>query len=262
MGVAAVVIGNAMEFYDFTVYAIFAAYIASAYFPNDDEFISLMLTVLTFGLGFVTRPLGGFLIGALGDRVGRKPAMLLTIGMIVVGTLGLGVTPSYASIGVAAPIIVVICRLIQGLALGGEVGPSTALLIESAPESQRGLYSAWQLAGQGLSLCLAGLVGLVLAKTLAPDQLVSWGWRVAFIVGLLILPVAIFIRRQLPETIDRSERETSNARLFSAIFVDHWKLTLLAILTIAAATTSTYIGNYMTTYALKTLHLPPSVSVL
>jgi MFS family permease len=260
-GVAAVVVGNAMEFYDFICYATFAKYIAGAYFPNDSEYVSLMLSVMTFALGFVTRPIGGFVIGAIGDRVGRKPAMLLTVGMIALGTLGIAATPTYASIGMAAPIIVVMCRLLQGLALGGEVGPSTACLIESAPERSRGLYSAWQLAGQGMALCLGGMVGVSLALLLSADQLASGGWRVPFYIGLLVLPVAIVIRRQLPETISSDERETSSSKLFSTIFVDYWKLTLLAILTIAAATTSTYIGNYMTTYAITTLHLPASIAL-
>ena len=260
-GVTAVVIGNAMEFYDFICYASFATYIAGAYFPSDSELVRMMLTLMAFGLGFVTRPLGGFVIGALGDRVGRKPAMLLTVGMIALGTLGIAATPTYASIGMAAPIIVVICRLLQGLALGGEVGPSTACLIESAPERSRGLYSSWQLAGQGMALAFGGLVGVTLALVLTGEQLANGGWRVPFYIGLLVLPVAIMIRRQLPETISSEERETSNSKLFRTIFVDYWKITVLAILTIAAATTSTYIGSYMTTYAIRTLHLPASIAL-
>jgi MFS family permease len=260
-GVTAVVVGNAMEFYDFICYASFAKYIAAAYFPSSSEYVSLMLAVVGFAIGFITRPLGGFVIGAFGDRIGRKPAMMLTVGMIAIGTPGIAATPTYASIGVAAPIIVLVCRLLQGLALGGEVGPSTACLIESAPERSRGLYSAWQLAGQGLALCLGGIVGVTLALTLTSDQLNSGGWRVPFYIGLLVLPVAIVIRRQLPETISSEERETSNSKLFSTIFIDYWKITLLAILTIAAATTSTYVGSYMTTYAITTLHLPASISL-
>ena len=137
--VAATVIGNALEFYDFVTYAFFAVYIGKAFFPASTPLGSLLLSVAVFGVGFISRPLGGILIGAYADRAGRKPAMLLTIGLITVGTLGLAATPSYESIGVAAPVIVVLCRLIQGLALGGEVGPSSAFLIESAPAHQRGL---------------------------------------------------------------------------------------------------------------------------
>ena len=149
--VAATVAGNAIEFYDFVTYAFFAVYIGKTFFPASTPLMSLLLSVAVFGVGFVTRPIGGIVIGAFADRAGRKPAMLLTIVLITIGTLGLALTPSYASIGVAAPIIVVLCRLVQGLALGGEVGPSTAFLIEIAPAGRRGLYGSWQLASQGAS---------------------------------------------------------------------------------------------------------------
>ncbi len=260
-GVAAVVIGNAMEFFDFISYATFAVYISAAYFPSTNEFASFMATVTVFAIGFVTRPIGGFLIGALGDRIGRKPAMMLTVFMIAIGTLGLAATPSFAAIGVAAPIIIVVARLVQGLALGGEVGPSTAVLIESAPPGSRGLYSAWQLAGQGMALILGGVVGVTLSTSLSKTQMADWGWRVPFFIGLLIVPVALWIRNKLPETLEKAERESSNARLFGMIFVTHLKISLLGILTIAAATTSTYVGNYMTTYAIRTLKLDPSIAI-
>src|ERR1700712_4640240 len=159
--VAATVAGNALEFYDFVTYAFFAVYIGRTFFPASTALGSLLLSVAVFGVGFVSRPLGGILIGALADRAGRKPAMLLTIGLITVGTLGLALTPSYASIGLAAPIIVVGCRLVQGLALGGEVGPSSAFLIESAPAHRRGFYASWQLASQGIATLVAGVFGIV-----------------------------------------------------------------------------------------------------
>ena len=169
--VAAAVAGNAMEFYDFTTYAFFAVYIGKTFFPASTPFMSLLLSVAVFGVGFVTRPLGGLLIGAFADRAGRKPAMILTIALITVGTLGLAATPSYAQIGVAAPIIVVFCRLLQGLALGGEVGPSTAYLIEVAPPGKRGLYGSWQLASQGVAGLCAGIVGVLLTLSLsAPHE--------------------------------------------------------------------------------------------
>ena len=149
--VAAAVAGNALEFYDFVIYAYFAVYIGHTFFPVSGEYGSLLVAVAIFGVGFFTRPLGGLLIGAFADRAGRKPAMILTVALITIGTLGLAATPSYASIGIAAPIIVVLCRLVQGLALGGEVGPATALLLEAAPDGRRGFYSSWQIASQGLA---------------------------------------------------------------------------------------------------------------
>lgn len=135
--VVATVAGNALEFFDFVTYAFFAVYIGQTFFPSADPFTSLLASVGVFGVGFVFRPLGGVIIGAYADRAGRRPAMLLTIVLITIGTMGLALTPSYASIGIAAPIIVIVCRLVQGLALGGEVGPASVFLIEAAPPGQQ-----------------------------------------------------------------------------------------------------------------------------
>jgi MFS family permease len=176
--VAAAVAGNVLEFYDFTTYSFFAVMIGAHYFPNKDPFISLMLSVASFGVGFITRPLGGILIGAYADRAGRKPAMMLTVGLMAVGMLVIALTPSYSTIGLAAPVLVVLARLIQGFALGGEVGPSTSFLVEAAPPNQRGLYASWQLASQGLAIAIAGAIGLGLSLALPPEAMQDWGWRV------------------------------------------------------------------------------------
>jgi len=189
--VAATVAGNALEFYDFLAYATFAVYIGQAFFPADSALASLLLTLATFGVGFFTRPLGGLLIGAFADRAGRRPALMLTISLMTVGTLGVVLTPSYTSIGVTAPIILIVARLVQGLALGGEVGPSTAVLLECAPPGRRGMFVSWQNASQGVAVCAAGLVGLALSTLLSKAQLASWGWRVPFALGLRGLDYAI-----------------------------------------------------------------------
>lgn len=258
--VAATVAGNAMEFYDFTTYAFFAVYIGKTFFPATTPIMSLLLSVAVFGVGFVTRPIGGVLIGAFADRVGRKPAMLLTIALITVGTLGLAVTPSYASIGIAAPIIVVLCRLVQGLALGGEVGPSTAFLIEIAPSNQRGLYGSWQLASQGVAALVAGVIGVLLTISLTPDQMLAWGWRVPFLLGLLLIPIALYLRRRMPETLahggDKPAASAPRAGIGS-----HSRLIVLAVLVVMGGTVSTYVANYMTTYAVTTLKLSPVIAM-
>ena len=145
---AAVVAGNALEFYDFLIFGFFAVQIGTTFFPGKDPTGSLLLTLATFGVGFLTRPLGGLVIGPLGDRIGRKPAMLFSFGLMGLSITGLALTPSYASIGIAAPILVVLFRLLQGFALGGEVGPATAFLLEAAPTEKRGLYVSFQLATQ------------------------------------------------------------------------------------------------------------------
>ncbi|CAN5841183.1 MFS transporter [soil metagenome] len=257
--VAATVAGNALEFYDFVTYAFFAVYIGRTFFPASTPLGSLLLSVAVFGVGFVSRPLGGILIGAFADRAGRKPAMLLTIGLITVGTLGLALTPSYESIGLAAPIIVVACRLIQGLALGGEVGPSSAFLIESAPPQQRGLYASWQLASQGVATLVAGAFGILMISLLTPAELQSWGWRVPFAVGLLLLPVAFYLRRSMPETLHSAPVHAENVGMKGLL--RQRRIITLAVLVVLGGTVSNYVGNYMTTYAIATLRFPPLIAM-
>lgn len=254
--VAATVIGNALEFYDFVTYAFFAVYIGKTFFPAGNEFISLLMSVAVFGVGFFTRPLGGILIGAYADRAGRKPAMLLTIVLITIGTLGLALTPSYESIGIAAPIIVVLARLIQGLALGGEIGPSSAFLIESAPAGQRGLYGSWQLASQGIASAVAGGFGMMLAASLSQAELQAWGWRVPFAVGLLLIPLAIYLRKSMPETLEHGPSGAPQEKA-GPLLRQHSRLITLALLAIMGGTVSTYVNNYMTTFAINTLKFPP-----
>jgi len=257
--VAATVAGNALEFYDFVTYAFFAVYIGRAFFPAPTPLASLLLSVAVFGVGFVTRPLGGVLIGAFADRAGRKPAMLLTIGLITIGTLGLALTPSYAQIGLAAPLIVVACRLIQGIALGGEVGPSTAFLIEAAPPGRRAFYSGWQLASQGMATLVAGVFGMVVIATLTPEQLQAWGWRLPFIVSLVLVPVAFYLRRSMPETLHDGAAVREQASV--GTLLRHRRTIGIAMLVILGGTVSNYVATYMTTYAMTTLKFPPLVAM-
>ena len=257
--VAATVAGNALEFYDFVTYAFFAVYIGKTFFPASTPLGSLLLSVAVFGVGFFARPVGGVLIGAFADRAGRRPAMLLTIALITIGTLGLALTPSYESIGLAAPIIVVLCRLIQGLALGGEVGPSSAFLIESAPPAQRGLYASWQLASQGAAGLVAGVFGLVLTSSLSPAEMLAWGWRVPFMVGLLLVPLAIYLRHNMPETLHAAPAQAINSGVVG--LKRKRGLIGLAVLVVIGGTVSTYVGNFMTTYAITTLKMSPVLAM-
>lgn len=257
--VAATVAGNALEFYDFVTYAFFAVYIGKTFFPAATPLGSLLLSVAVFGVGFFARPVGGVLIGAFADRAGRRPAMLLTIVLITLGTLGLALTPSYESIGIAAPIIVVVARLIQGLALGGEVGPSSAFLIESAPAGRRGLYASWQLASQGAAGLVAGLIGLALTQALTPAEMLAWGWRVPFAVGLLLVPLALYLRHAMPETLHAAPAQPLNSGVTG--LKRKSRVIGLAVLVIIGGTVSTYVGNFMTTYAITTLKMSPSVAM-
>lgn len=252
--VAAAVIGNALEFYDFTTYGYFALQIGRTFFPAHDPFISLMITLMTFGAGFIMRPVGAFAIGRYADRIGRKPAMIFTFALMGGGVLALASTPSYAAIGIAAPIIVVLIRLVQGFALGGDVGPTTAYLLEAAPVEKRGLYGSLQFASQGISTLLAGIAGVVLAHLLTPSQLDHFGWRIALALGALIVPIGLLMRRSLPETLP------SIAPPSPPPAKDVSRIAVLGLLLILGGTTGVYALNYMATYAQSTLNLTAAVA--
>lgn len=202
---AAVISGNALEFYDFLSFSFFAVNLSRVMFPAGAPGNALLLTLMTAGAGFGARPLGAILFGVLGDRIGRRPTMLATFALMGVSALGLALTPDYAAIGPAAPILVVLFRLLQGLAAGGDVGPTTAFLAESAPSERRGMLIALQLVAMRMGVLASGLVGLVLASVLTPAQLDSFGWRIAFAIGAGIVPLAFILRRRLDETLHLPE---------------------------------------------------------
>ena len=254
MRVGAAILGNALEFYDFTVYAAFAVWIAKAFFPADNPNTSLLLTVATFGVGFVARPLGGIVIGAYADRYGRKPAMTLTIWLMALGTGIIGLLPTYEQIGLLAPILLVLARLLQGFSTGGEMGPATTYLLESAPSHRKGFFGSWQLASQNLGSLFSALVGLGLAFLITPGANDSWGWRVPFLLGILIAPVGYFIRKNLDETLNADEAHASVGGVLSDILANHWGKIVLCILLISGATIGQYFFLYTATYAINTLH--------
>ena len=253
--VVAVAAGNALEFYDFVTYAFFAVYIGRAFFPTANPASSLLLSLATFGAGFLTRPIGAIVIGAYGDRAGRKPAMLLSFALMGISIIGMALVPSYARIGLVAPVLVIAFRLLQGFALGGEVGPTTAYLIEAAPVEARGFYGSLQAATQGVSQLAAGVVGVVLGSLLTASQVEDWGWRLAMLLGAVILPFGLMIRRNLPET--HTAQDIARGRERAG---DYGREIVLALLLMASGTIATYVLNYMTTYALTTLHMKASSS--
>ena len=252
--VAAAVVGNWLEFYDFTVYAYFSKQIGHAFFPSQSPFVELMAALVTYGVGFLARPVGAVVIGRFADRAGRKPAMLLSFALMGMALVCLVFVPSYAQIGVAAPVLVVACRLAQGFALGGEVGPTTAFLVEAAPANRRGLYGAWQSASQSLASLSGGLVGVVLAGMFSGAQFADIGWRIAFGVGALVLPFGFIIRGTLPETLHQAETPLE-AHPAKADFRGHLRIILIGLGLITGGTVSTYVFSFMTTYAQHTLHL-------
>lgn len=247
--VAGVTLGNALEFYDFLIFTFFAVEIGKAFFPAANPQSSLLAALATFGAGFLTRPLGGVVLGVLGDRVGRRPAMLVSFALIGLSSLAVALTPSYATIGIAAPVIVIVWRLIQGFALGGEVGPSTAFLVEAAPPHRRGLYVSMQMLGQNGAVLAAGLIGVGLAAVMSEAMLATWGWRIAMALGVLVVPIGLALRRTLPETAERGDDAPPPVRSYA-------RTAAIAFVLLLAGTISTYVTNYLSTFAKTALKLP------
>lgn len=250
----AVFIGNGLEFYDFLTYSYFAVYIGRSFFPAGDPSVSLLASLAAFGAGFLTRPIGAVVIGGMGDRIGRRPAMLLSFSLMGAALLGFALTPSYARIGSAAPVLVLFFRLVQGFALGGEVGPTTAYMAEAAPVHRRGLYLSMQYATQDAAALCAGIAGVALAAALTPAELQDWGWRVAMLIGVAIVPFGLLMRRRLPETLERSGHAQSS-RLRSTLR-PYALIVILGLIMIGGETVGSYASTYMTTYALTTLGRP------
>ena len=211
-------IGNMLEWYDFTVYALFAGYIAGNFFPGDDPNIRLVKTFLFFGLGFVVRPLGAVFIGNFGDRAGRKAALTLTILLMAAGTGIIAFSPTYATIGIGAPLLLLLGRVLQGFSAGGEVGGATAYLLETADPPSRGRVASWLEASMGMANILGALAAFTVTALLSKDEVQAWGWRIPFVFGLLIAPVGLYLRRSLDETeafqaeAERRSREPSHAK--------------------------------------------------
>lgn len=258
--IVAASIGNALEWFDFIVYAFFAATIAKLFFPTGSDTISLLLTFATFGVTFFVRPLGAVVIGAYADRHGRKAAFTLTIFLMMIGTAIIAVTPTYATIGVFAPIVVVVARLLQGFSAGAEFGSATAFLAEQNPR-QRGFYASWQFASQGLTTIFATGIGWALTGTLTAQQMEAWGWRVPFLIGILIGPVAYYIRRHLDETVEFKSIETSKRPLQEA-FSDGRNRLVVSFGVVILCTVGMYTVLFMPTYATKQLGLPPTAAYM
>lgn len=258
-GIAALVVGNAFEFYDFMLYAMFAPVIARLFFPASDPQNSLLLALAGYGLGFLARPAGAALIGHVADRHGRKPALLLSLGLMGVGTLLLAATPSHATLGVAAPVLVVIARLLQGLSAGGEIGAASALMMEQGPARRRGEMLGWQIASQGVAALAATGVATLMHLTLPSAELEAWGWRIPFVAGLLIVPVGLILRQGLQEPAIRP----LPVMPLEILLRQHGRTLLLAILVIAGGTVQMQLmTQYMPTYLQSRLQYPPAFSYL
>jgi MFS family permease len=263
--VAAATIGNALEFYDFLTYAFFSIQIGRAFFPAHNPYASLMLSLATFGAGFVTRPIGALVIGAYCDRAGRKPAMMLCFILIGFSILGMALIPTYATIGIAAPILAVLARMLQGFSLGGEIGSNTAFLLEAAPLNKRALIVAWQNASQLIALIAGGIVGTLLTLMLPAAMLDAYGWRIAFLLGSAAVPFGLWLRTHLPETLHAAEPvadafPTPQSRFGQARL--HWRVMMLGLIILGSATIANYIALYIVTYTQNTLHMSARVGFI
>jgi MFS family permease len=251
-----VVAGNVLEFYDFTLFAFFAPQIGTTMFAHGRT-DGLLLALATFAVGFIARPIGAVAIGRYADRRGRKPAMVLSFALMGAALIVVGITPPSSVLGIWSAIILAIARLVQGFALGGEVGPTTALLIEAAPSGRRGLYGAWQIASQGIAVLIAGLVGLAISFALSPQAVTDWGWRIGMLFGALILPIGFHLRRIMPETLDAPGLDAIEAE---AAALPMARVAVIGLLLILAGTVTTYTLQYFNTYSVAILKLKPSLA--
>ncbi len=256
--IIAVSIGNALEWFDIVVYGFLAATIAKLFFPTGNDTVSLLLTLATFGVSFFMRPLGSVVLGAYADRAGRRQALTLSIALMMLGTFIIGVAPTYTTIGLGAPVLLVIARLIQGFSAGGEFGSATAFLAEQDP-TRRGMYTSWQMASQGATIILASGFGVLLSSALTADQLVGWGWRIPFFFGLLIGPIAIYIRRSLEESGDFEHVaiEAPSSPLATAFGAQKGQM-LTALGLVVLGTIASYTTLFMPTFAVRQLGIPAS----
>ena len=250
--------GNALEWFDIAIYGFFAVYIGKHFFPTANPSASLLLTFGTFGASYLVRPIGGIVLGAYADRRGRKAALMMSVGLMMLGTAIVALIPAYETIGLAAPLSVFAARLIQGFSAGGEFGASTAILIEHAPH-RRGFLASWQFATQGLSILMAAMFGFALARLLPHAALDAWGWRVPFFFGLLIGPLGLYLRRFLEDAPDFTEAARTETPVRD-VFATQKRMVLAAAGALAISTSVNYLLQYVPTYAIRELHLPASTS--
>ncbi|MDB6157221.1 MAG: rane protein [Gammaproteobacteria bacterium] len=261
--IVAASVGNMLEWYDFTVYALFAAYVARNFFPpGEDAAANLLKAFLAFGLGFVVRPLGAVLIGNYGDRAGRKASLTLTILLMAVGTGTIAFAPTYAAIGLGAPLLLLVGRVLQGFSAGGEVGGATAFLAENAPPERRGVVTSWLEASMGMANILGALAAFSVTAFLSAEQVLAWGWRIPFLFGLLILPAGLWLRRTLHETDSfqaEAERRRHDGKAGRSplveIFADHKRELLIGFGVCILWATAVYVLIvYLPVYVQLTFH--------
>ena len=256
--------GNFLEMYDFMIFGYFSAAIGRAYFPASSEFASLMFSMTTFAVGFMIRPLGAIFLGAYIDHIGRRKGLLVTLAMMSVGTLTIALVPGYETIGLFAPIIVVLGRLCQGFSAGVELGGVSVYLSEIATPGHRGFYVAWQSGSQQVAVVFAGVLGYALSNLMPPEQLAAWGWRIPLIVGCLIIPFIYLIRRTLQETEEFAARahHPTPSQIYAGV-LSSWRIVLTGVAMVVMTSVSFYtITAYTPTFGKEILKLTQSDSLL
>ena len=258
--VTAASVGNALEWFDFVIYGFFAVTIGKLFFPSNSDVESLLVAFATFGITFFVRPLGAIILGVFADRHGRKAALTLSIALMMLGTGIIAITPTYSAIGSLAPIVIVIARFIQGISAGGEFGSATAFLAEQDAK-RRGFFASWQFASQGLTTVLAASFGAILASALTNEQMDLWGWRIPFLFGLLIGPVAYYLRRSVDETEEFQSLQDHRAPLQEALSGAKQRL-LVSLGLVVLCTVVTYTTLFMPSFAVRHLGLSQAESFL
>ncbi|MCU1740751.1 MULTISPECIES: MFS transporter [unclassified Pseudomonas] len=257
--VLAAAIGNGLATYDFTVYSFSAVAIGKLFFPSGSAFASLLLSLLTFGAGFAMRPIGAFFIGHLADHKGRKAGLTCSIALMTLGTALMVFAPPYSVMGPGATLLIVVARLMQGFAVGGEIGVSSVVLMELTARKNRCYGVSWRAASQAAAALAGALVGAFTTMLLSPEALLQWGWRIPFVIGLLIGPVGWYLRRQMPDVAMKKSRRPAMRTLLAQHSRPFW----LGILLMATPTAGIYIlVFYMPIYLVGTLHMPATVSLL
>lgn len=256
--------GNFLEMYDFMVFGYYAAAIGSAFFPSGNPFVSLMLSLMTFGAGFLMRPLGAIVLGAYADRNGRRAGLILTLGLMSVGIISIACVPGYATIGLLAPLLVLTGRLLQGFSAGMELGGVSVYLSEIATPGHKGFYVSWQSASQQVAVIFAALVGVVLNSALPAEKMLLWGWRIPLLIGCVIIPFLFRLRQSLQETDEFAARRhrPSIQEIFRSLTAS-WGIIVIGTMMATMTTVSFYmITAYTPTFGNSVLHLSARSSLI
>jgi MHS family citrate/tricarballylate:H+ symporter-like MFS transporter len=256
--------GNFLEMFDFFLFGFYATNISRTFFPASSEFASLMLTFGTFGAGFLMRPLGAIILGAYVDRVGRRKGLITTLSIMAAGTMSIAFVPGYASIGIVAPLIVLIGRLLQGFSAGVELGGVSVYLSEMATPGHKGWYVSWQSASQQVAIIVAAALGYALNVWMAPADIAAWGWRIPFFIGCMIVPFIFVIRRSLLETEEFLARQhRPDAREVFRSMVENWRIVVAGMMLVVMTTVSFYlITVYTPTFGRSVLKLTAADSLI